>query len=459
MATAIAPGSSATGTAPAARPVPEPPAAPDPGVGRVRRLRAAVATTPGRLRLASAVLAVLMVTFAAVAALQAFDRASAADRLASDTGPLSRRATEIYRSLADADTTAAGGFLLGDKEPPALRQRYQDDLATAARLLTESATSSGGSAEAQRLIASLNTQLPQYAGQVETARALSRQRLPLGGAYLRYASAQMQDTMLADAQRLVDTQQRRLDDDFAAAEAFPTTAVLLAAVTLLALGYCQLALFRRTSRVFNIGLLAASAAVLVGMLWLAVGAVSAGDALAKGRDDGAHPLRLLGQARIDALQAHAAENLDLVARGGSEKYTVRWNEEQNTLAPADPAKGTLRDAVRAAPDAARTQMASGVAQFEQWKARHGAAAAKGTDYDAQLALTISATAADTSDAAFTAMDGSLAQAAAAEDKAFADAVHGVDGDLRILGIGVAVLAVLGAASAVRGIDRRLAEYR
>ncbi|NUU21197.1 MAG: hypothetical protein HOV68_06730, partial [Streptomycetaceae bacterium] len=400
--------------------------------------------------------------FGAVAAWQVEARARAADRLVSHSGPLSQDAAEIYRSLADADTTAAGGFLLAGDEPASVRERYDKDLATAAELLSRAAARTSASSAGQQWIAAINRQLPQYAGLVDRARTYNRQGYPLGGAYLRYASTLMQDTILPDAQRLVDAETRRLDADYDQAEAFPWAAAALAAAGLAALAWYQLVLFRRTNRVFNIGLAGATVALLGSALWLVVGATGAASSLADSRTHGAEPLRSLYQARIDAAKAHTAENLNLVARGSSTVYATRWDAEQLDLTgkPDGPA-GSLTQAQEDASGIAAERLAEARAQLVQWQERHKNAADldEGGNYDGALRATITAVDGPTADAAFTAMDRAFDEAAAAEKRAFADAARDVDGDLRMLALGVGVLAVPAAVAVVWGIGRRLADYR
>ncbi|MER8185365.1 hypothetical protein [Kitasatospora sp. NPDC094015] len=441
-----------------------------PARGVVRSGRAflgrALDSPPGQLRLAGAVLAALVLLFGAVTAWQVGTRASAAGQVASSSGPLSQDAAEIYRSLADADTTAASGFLLAGNEPAAVRQRYQDDLTTAARLLAQAAARASSSAEAQRWIAELNQQLPQYAGLVETARANDRQGLPLGGAYLRYASALMQDTMLPNAQRLVSAESAQLDQDYGRAESAPWAAFALGLLALAALGAYQLRLFRRTNRVFSPGLVGATAALLAALVWLLGGGLAAGDSLAESRTAGAEPLRALDDARTEALQAHAAENLNLVDRGSSDTYTTRWSEVTGALGGAaagakGPAEGSLARAERLAPRDAAGSVTEARKQFATWSDRHKQAADKEAagDYDAALQGTVGAGKNDTAEAAFAALEQQLGQAATVERARFKAAADGVDGGLEVLAAGAAVLAVLSAAGVVRGIGRRLADYR
>ncbi|KIQ64410.1 hypothetical protein TR51_08785 [Kitasatospora griseola] len=425
------------------------------------RLRRAAATPPGRLRAAGAVLAALVLLFGAVAVWQSAHRSRAAGQVVSVGGPLSQDAAEIYRRLADADATAAAGFLLAGNEPAEVRARYQDDLATAARLLAEAAGRSGDSAESQSALAELNRQLPRYAGLVETARAVDRQGLPLGGAYLRYASDLMQGTVLPQAQRLADAESAGLDADYRTAGAVPWTALALGALALAALVRQQVLLFRRTNRVFNLGLLGGSLAVLAALGWLLAGTLTAGDDLAGSRTYGTRPLRELDQVRIKALQAHTAENLDLVARGASDKYTKQWDGLVAALDADVRTPGSVTRLVAGADPATIGPLTDADSAYRQWQDRHKDAAAKNSagDYEAALQRTLTAGGADTADAAFRAADAKWAAAAQTEQDAFAREAGGVDGVLAGQAVAAGVLSVLGAAAVLRGIGRRLAEYR
>jgi len=427
----------------------------------VARLRQAAATPPGRLRAAGAVLAALVLLFGTVAVWQSAVRSRAAGQVVTASGPLSQDAAEIYRRLADADATAAAGFLLAGNEPAEVRARYQDDLATAARLIAEAAGRSGGSTESRSALAELNRQLPRCAGLVETARAVDRQGLPLGGAYLRYASDLMQGTVLPQAQRLADAESAGLDADHRAAGAVPWVALALGVLALAALGRYQVLLFRRTNRVFNPGLLGGSLAVLAALGWLLAGTATASGDLSDGRLHGTQPLRRLDAVRIEALQAHTAENLDLVARGSTDKYTKQWDALVAALAGPTRVPGSLSGLPADAPDGANGPLDDARQQYQQWQDRHKDAAAKNAagDYEAALQRTLTAGGTDTADAAFRAADEKWAAAAKAEQDTFARATGGVDGVLAGQAVAAGVLSVLGAAAALRGIGRRLAEYR
>ncbi|MFE2110220.1 hypothetical protein ACFXAF_30760 [Kitasatospora sp. NPDC059463] len=450
-----APRSGGTGAAVAPRP------------GPVTRLGRAARTAPGRLRLAGALLAVLALAFGALTAVQLNSRAAAAERVVGSSQPLSQAAADINRSLADADATAASGFLLAGAEPRAVRERYEQDLRTASQLISEAAARTTASSDLQELLSSLNQKVPVYAGLVESARANNRQGFPLGGAYQRYASEQMRTELLPAAARLSAAQNEVLADDLARARATPWAGYALGLVALLALAWVQLALFRRTNRVFNIGLLAATASVLAAVLWLTVSATGAGSALERGEREGGAPLRALNAARVDVLTARLAENLHYVSRGSSTTYAKLWSTSTGhlwTRPDGGAPTGTLAQAQALAPADARATVDQALRDYEQWNQRHTAAGALENqgDYQAALDATVTAREADvpnTADASFSSADRQLAQAAVLEEGRFREAALGVDKDLRTAAAGVAALGLVAAAAALGGLGRRLAEYR
>ncbi|MER0479935.1 hypothetical protein ABR737_16580 [Streptomyces sp. Edi2] len=434
-------------------------------------LRAAATTEPGRLRVIGAVLALLVVLFGAVTAWQAADRAAAADDVVERSQPLSADAASIYRSLADADTTAAAGFLAGAKETRATRDRYAADISTASALLVKAAANSSGPSGAGAQIAKLNSGLPRYTGLVETARANNRQGLPLGGAYLRYANEQMRTELLPAARALYDAQTDRLTADYGAAGARPWYAVAAGVVALAALGWAQRRHYRRTNRVFNRGLLAATAASVVVLVWLVAGHSVARTGLTGSYEHGARSLRVLNEARIDALQARADENLTLVARGavlthGQEDfYEAGFRSRMAYLAGgggpgAASAKSRLGAALALADDeAGRRPVRAALTGVRQWQARHGKArtADEKGDYPQALAKVIGPD--GSTGESFDRVAAGLQQALVHEQAEFRSAADAGRRALDGLPVGAGLLAASAAVGAVLGIGRRLAEYR
>ncbi|MDF2258318.1 hypothetical protein P2L57_22130 [Streptomyces ferralitis] len=437
----------------------------------VDRLRDAATTEPGRLRIIGAVLALLVLVFGAVTAWQISARSTAARDVATRSEPLSADAAEIYRSLADANTTAAGGFLVSGQEPAAVLRRYQNDVHTAAQLIANAAANSQGSADTQNQVTLLNEQLPVYTGLVETARANNRQGLPLGGAYLRYANDQMNGTLLPTAKKLYQVETGRLHDDYAAAESLPWAAWGLGVIALAGLVWAQRRTYLRTNRVFNPGMLAGTAAAGLALVWLVVGHTWARVDLGDSWDHGGKSLQVLNQARIGSLQARGNENLTLVARGAGAAYEDAYEKGMTTLDGPRGQKGAgglLSEALSLADDSGgRTPVQQAVDGVAEWRSRHAVANGDDTngDYDSALAYVIGGKDSSgkeitqTTGQSFDAVDKGLQQAVDHETGEFQQTAGDARDALTGLPEGAAVLAVLAAAGAVLGIGRRLSEYR
>ncbi|MFD7165123.1 hypothetical protein [Streptomyces violascens] len=428
------------------------------------QLRAAATTEPGRLWIIGTVVALLVVAFGGVTAWEISDRSAAASDVVNRSQPLSADAASIYRSLADADTAAASGFLAGGQEPLDVRKRYDTDIATASRLLVKAAANTTGSAESAQQIAILNEQLPLYNGLVEQARANNRQGFPVGGAYLRFANQKMSTSLLPAAQKLYEAETGRLYDDYDEADTWPYAATALGLVALGGLVWVQRRNYLRTNRVFNHGLLAATAASTVVLLWLVVGHAVASSDLSTSRTHGQESLKVLNDARISSLQARANENLTLVARGavlndsgkdkGKDLYETSFTKEMASLSDQ------LGAAVKLADDSAgKVPVQKAKDDMTAWQGRHTAARRTDDsgDYDGALTQVIGAK--GSTGECFDQVDQALDSAIAHEQHEFTTAASDGRGALTGLPLGAAVLGVLAAAGAGVGISRRLAEYR
>ncbi|WP_372496821.1 hypothetical protein [Streptomyces shenzhenensis] len=427
------------------------------------RLRAAATTEPGRLRLIGAVLAVLIVAFGAVTAWQMTDRAAAADDVLHRSQPLSSGAADIYRSLADANTAASSGFLAGGQETAASRARYEKDIQTAAAKLVTAAANSEPGSPSEAAVAKLNTLLPEYKGLVERARVYNRQGYPVGGAYLRYANEKMQQEMLPAAEDLYTKENARLASDYSDATPYPWAAIVLGLLAFAALAWAQLRHYRRTNRLLNRGLVAASAATVGTLLWLVVGHTVARAGLDGSYDHGVRSLNVLHDARIASLKARGNENLSLVARGaetvsvGGRTYDAYYYDFDKDMAALGK---SLTDAAALADDTAGSKpVVAAEGNMKVWKEWHADARAEDENGDYQAALDKVIGTKDATAECFDSVDTNLKNALAHEEAQFKEqATHGRDA-MSGLPIGAAMLGVAAAAGALFGIGRRLSEYR
>ncbi|MFD5766173.1 hypothetical protein ACFWIN_10165 [Streptomyces sp. NPDC127049] len=430
-------------------------------------LREAATTEPGRLRILGAVLALLVLALGTVAGLEAADRAGSAEDVVGRSQPLSADAAAIYRSLADADSTAAAGFLAGILEPAESRARYDRDIATASRLLVKAAANTDGSGEAAREISTLNELLPRYTGLIERARAANRQGLPLGGAYLRYANQEMTTRLLPAAERLYGAETARLHQDDEDARAWPYLALGAGVLALGVLVWAQRREYRRTNRVFSRGLLAAAAAAVLVLLWVAGAHTVARAGLGAAQSEGQQSLQLLNEARISSLKARANENLTQVARGAvltedgqNDKYEAEYATGMSALTDA------LARATRLADDeAGQAPLREAAAGAGEWQKRHAAARELGESGEYRDALDLiigpkgEAEPKESAGWCFDKVDAALERALAHEQAEFTRSAGGAVDALTGLPLGAAALGALGALGAVLGINRRLSEYR
>ncbi|HEX4702487.1 MAG TPA: hypothetical protein VH352_10205 [Pseudonocardiaceae bacterium] len=447
-------------TAPAGPPGTRPSGAPT-NTNLTAGLRRTAGTTPGRLGMAMVGLVVLSVLTGVISLLSIQSRADTLSDLTNHREPVSAAAQQIYRSLSDADATAASAFLTSAVEPPALRARYQADIAQAGTALAVAATDISGIPEATKPLSDLSTGIPVYTGLVERASTNNALGYPIGSAYLREADYLMQSDLLLAAQTLyaIDTQRLIAAQDDATS--FPWFAALLGVALLVALIITQRYLRRRTNRVINVGLLIATAAVVIAMLWSTTGLILESIHVDSGRSTGSDPAELLAQARTKALQARTDEMLTLVARGG-QSYESKFHGLTSDIGGKDGSGGLLGQVHGGSTDDTMTgQVGAAITAAKSWFALHDKAttANSGGDYKTAVSVTLGSDPANNEAAAFDKVDSALNQAIGQARIDFANQTGTASSWLTALPVGVLVLLVLAAFGAAVGIWQRLREYR
>lgn len=428
------------------------------GLGGRTRLAGGLAglTSPAWLRLMLAAVAATSVLWGAAAAWTAGQHASAAGNVVTASEPLSYDAQQIYQSLSDADATEAAAFLAG-VEPPAARQRYLADIARAASYLEAATAAAGGQGQAGRLTV-LSTELPVYTGLVESARADNRLGLPVGAAYLAEASELMRSRLLPAADGLYQQENAQLSAVYGQATGLPVLALIVTLIAAVVLIRVQRQLARRTRRVLNHGLVLASAAGIISLVWLLVGLSVARAQFSDARDHGSAPVQALARADIAALRAHADESLTLIHRSGQDAYQADFVAVQKRLGPGP---GTLLTAaVTAAAGSPAARTAGGAAAAAPpWYAvdQRVRALDDGGNYEAAVQLAIG-TGPSSSGSLFRRLQARLTSAINADQAEFRTAARGGQDALAGLEAGMIVLAVVMVAGCAWGLTRRLAEY-
>ena len=429
-------------------------------VSAARQITRSAATTPGRLTVIAVGLVILTVLTGLVGAIALRQKQTTIDNLIDHREPLAAAAQQLYRSLSDADATAASAFLAGGTEPADLRNRYEVDIAQAGAALAKASSDVGGDAQAAAQVQELNQQLPVYASLVETARANNRQGFPAGAAYLREASGLMSEKLLPAAERLYRIDSDRLAGEQAEARAFPWVTVGLTIILLAALIATQLYLTRKTNRVINVGLAAATIAVVLALAWGAVTLfVASGDVKDGGRN-GSQQVEALVQARIVTLKLRADETLTLVTRGDGPDYEADFTK----LTPQVSGDSEANFLVRARNLASNDQLSNEIkaaqdntdAYIEAHKRIHDLN--ESGQYDKAVVAAIGSEP-DSGATAFAKLDANLLKALNLGRQEFLTQTVHAQRALTGLVPGIVVLALLAAAGIAIGITQRLREYR
>ena len=280
-------------------------------------VRDRLTTTPGRLVLTSIVVVVGVAVFGILATGAEQSRERAVNSARTSTEPQLVHAGHLYTALSDANATVATGLLgVGGLEPPAARARYFQDLRVATDALT-ALTRGADTPGARSAVGTIADQLPVYTAYVEAARADTRQRFPIGAAYLRQAAALMTTTMLPAAEHLFAAEAFRLDDNYRTGTSTATVVALAVAiaVALVPLLFAQRYVTRISRRIVNIPMLIATVVLAAVSVWALIGVTSEQNALARAQRGGSDPVEQLSAANVLLSRAQGDLSLTLVNRG------------------------------------------------------------------------------------------------------------------------------------------------
>jgi hypothetical protein len=445
-------------------PVPQPPAPLTLSAAtRARRRRWTAASTPDRLQLLVVLGLVAAVGWGALSTWTVARQSSAAANVVAVSEPLSLDAQQMYQSLADADVTVATAFLKGPDESLADRQRYAADISQAAADLSELKDAAGTTGRPlQASLSAVATGLPAYTGyvaQAQTEYALGY--LLTGGSFMQVASGEMHLTLLPAARAVYAQENDALTAQSARATGLPWIAlsVLLGAAILVALYRVQRWLGRRTHRIINAGLLAASAALAVALLWTVIAFAVARADLGQAAAQGSAPAELLARASIDAQRVRGDEVLNLISRSGDSTFVADYQAARRELGPR--AGTLLTQAAQDAPGSTGAGWAQAAGQqASAWYAVNDQAyrldaAAR---YPAETAL-VTGTGAGSSATRFAAVQDDLTRGIAADQVVFEDNATAGRGAFGGLAAGIVVATLVMALATAFGLARRLAEYR
>ncbi|WP_317787037.1 hypothetical protein [Actinoplanes sichuanensis] len=415
-------------------------------------------STPRLYWLVAAGLVVLALATGVAALADVRERSALLTDVSEVKAPISVDAQTLYRSLADADATAATAFLSTGGESSDLRTRYLDDIAQASSALTIALRDADDDETARlRVVAE---QLPVYTGLIETARSNQRHGVPLGGAYLREASGLMQQTILPAAAGVFDSTHRRLVGEQAAADGFPWPAAFFGVLLAGALLAAQVLVARRSRRTFNLGLVGASGIAVLALLWSFVALGASTGRLETGPGSPAEQVSVLANSGRAALQARANESLTLVARGGGATFETQFVGRMDELIGVDGTSGLLGKALAQAEDDDRAFIEQARAEANQWRTLHLQVRAADDGGDWNKAVELATASGDQAlPAVFARLDKALTNALSAGNQQVDRQADGAEGALTGLAAGFVLLTIGLVAAVGLGFRPRIGEYR
>ncbi|MGB6181648.1 MAG: hypothetical protein WBF79_10435 [Rhodococcus sp. (in: high G+C Gram-positive bacteria)] len=410
-------------------------------------------STPARLLTVGILVVATLIATALVTTVRVSDRQRTLDQLLARTEPLSDAAQNLYVQLSVADATAATAFLAGGLEQGNIRDQYTESLGSAAGEVVRASTGlASDDATSRSLLASISTNLPLYAGLIETARTNNRVGNPVGSAYLAEASTLMQGTILPWAERLHEQKSNDVADAQRQFSSPPWSAFLMLFLSVGVLLGAQLFLSRRTRRSINIGFAGATVGIVVLLGWMLVAGLLSSIATDRALVRGAEPLDLLTTSRILAQQARADETIGMTRRGGTADYEKSFSESltglENTLATL--AEDDDTHSLRL--DDARSLVA-------MWSGSHDRmnAALDVGDFDTAVDIAIGFGPGDSS-AQFGRVDSSIVEEIEAARASLRDDVQRGAGVLSGLAVGTGVVCGLAIAAVMGGMWSRIREY-
>lgn len=282
-----------------------------------------------------------------------------------------------------------------------------------------------------------------------------------GGSFMQVATEVMHLTLLPAARAIYSQENAGLVASSARATGLPwiVVALVLALGIAFVLFRVQRWLWRHTHRRVNYGLVAASALLVVGALWLIIAFVVARADLQRGVGHGSTPAETLAQAAIDTQQIRGDEIINLISRSGAGTFVQDFRSVRGQLGPGP---GTLlTDAAATSPSGEGAQWAASAARDVQgWYGVNEQAYGldKAAQYAQETRLVIG-TGPGSSTAGFERVEGDLSRAIAADQVIFHGSATAGENAFTGLEAGIIVAALLMALGCAWGLSIRLAEYR
>jgi hypothetical protein len=335
------------------------------------------------------------------------------------------------------------------------QNRFDSDIAAASNYLTQLKGAST-SAQFRATVDAITNGLAVYEGHVHDGLTeFSLGFLPTGDSFLQVASEDAHLTLLPAARQLYQDENDSVSASKAQATSLPTLILVLVVgvVALIALLLGQRWLARHTRRVFNLGLVVATAALVISGGWLAVTVGVVGSDLGTAIGQGADPAGWLAQASIDVQQARGDSLVNVIARSGTAALPKNAAAQDATIGPGN---GSLLGKALAAGNAQATPyVQAAIAAAPAWYAENNQGYA---DWQADNFTAEQANVLGPASGGYGALSRDIDKAIAAAQDTFTSSADDGAAAFGPLEAVVIVASLLMAAASAWGLSRRLAEY-
>jgi CHASE3 domain sensor protein len=430
----------------------------------VRWLRAALGTTPGRYRLWSIGLGLLLAAtgVACLVAVTAIDASSR--RISTNNGPVLVASQRLVASLAEADAAATASFLAGGEGDREQLRLYDEALARASVQLEEIAALVGDEPEIHEIVQDVSVDVTRYAGLIEAARAHNRAGIPGGDAYLVEAIDLLAGDINGDVARLSDAVEVELEAERANLTEDVYLPIGLATISLVLLLVAQAYVVLRSHRLLSPLLALATVILVAAMAWLGLSVNRAADAIADASDDGYRSIALTADIQTSASRSKSAEMVALITGDPSRRDAASAAAADLSADPIAPSTvdgvregasagtGLLFEAGGQA-DSARERAA--VAETMTWWQRYVDAV---TELRAADPVTAIAIAVNQANPLFNGFNFTVESVLGDNEVQFIDGLDDASGSLGWLALGTLALALLAALLVLLGFQSRINEY-
>ena len=304
------------------------------------RARISAGTMPGRYRLWSVAVAVILALAALAATASATRMRSSTRRAHTDSGPVLVATQQLVSSLAEADAAASAAFLSGRDEDPEQRRQYEQALGRATQQVNDIASLTGANVTIHVVIERVAVQLTRYAGLVEAARASNKAGVSGADTYLTSAVRLATSLVEGDVRLLTTAAQASLRaDENSRTGGFPPALLLLVcALAVLALG--QAMLVRRSRRILNPPLVVALVLTVAAFAWLTRAGQSSGHDLASARRKGYDSIVITARLSSAGFGAKAEQTLAVITGDAGRNRDADTNARAVAAAPVTDVSAT-----------------------------------------------------------------------------------------------------------------------